>query len=169
MVVTPEDVCRLECSSFCISVVARLLHSLNGVFQPKEISAPTTTISTNNRIRGARFAKHCTLRSRAKPWTWTRPGRWPRPTRRRWCSCRRWCWRGNWAASVNIKHNVHVWEVEVCQVRRIGRPAVYRAEIAGCSLPVRIRTDEEDVPIRPSIGRIDFHNQFGRPSRHSCH
>ena len=57
MVVTPEGVCRLECSSFCISVVARLLHSLNGVFQPKEISAPTTTISTNNRIRRRKVRK----------------------------------------------------------------------------------------------------------------
>ncbi len=57
MVVTPEGVCRLECSSFCISVVARLLHSLNGVFQPKEISAPITTISTNNRIRRCNVRK----------------------------------------------------------------------------------------------------------------
>jgi len=57
MVVTPEGVCRLECSSFCISVVARLLHSLNGVFQPKEISAPITTISTNKRIQKDKVRK----------------------------------------------------------------------------------------------------------------
>jgi hypothetical protein len=47
---TPEGVSRLDFRSVCISVFARLVHSLNGVFHPKEISAPIITISINNRI-----------------------------------------------------------------------------------------------------------------------
>ena len=50
MVMTPGPLGRLG-MNVCITVVARLPHSLNGVFHPKEISAPITTISINNRIR----------------------------------------------------------------------------------------------------------------------
>jgi hypothetical protein len=50
IVSTPEGASRLECRNVCMAVLARLLHSLNGVFHPKEISAPIITISINNRI-----------------------------------------------------------------------------------------------------------------------
>ena len=50
MVVTREGVSRLECSNVCTVVFARSLHSLSGVSHPKEMSVPTITISTNNRI-----------------------------------------------------------------------------------------------------------------------
>ena len=48
--ITPEGVSRLGCTNVCTAVFARSLHSLNGVFHPKEISAPIITISINNRI-----------------------------------------------------------------------------------------------------------------------
>jgi hypothetical protein len=57
IVITPGPLCRLG-RSVCITVVARLPHSLNGVFHPKEISAPITTISTNKRIRKSEVRKH---------------------------------------------------------------------------------------------------------------
>jgi len=50
VVVTSVGVYRLECTNVCIAVFARLLHALNGVSHPREISAPIITISTNNRI-----------------------------------------------------------------------------------------------------------------------
>jgi hypothetical protein len=50
IMMTPEGVSRLECRNVCIAVFTRLVHSLKGVFHPKEISAPIMTISINNRI-----------------------------------------------------------------------------------------------------------------------
>jgi hypothetical protein len=56
--ITPEGAYRFEFTNVCIAVFARLLHSLNGVSHPKEISAPIITISITNRIKNERFAKH---------------------------------------------------------------------------------------------------------------
>ena len=57
MVVTPEDVYRLECRNVCTVVFARLLHSLSGVSHPKESSVPIITISTNKRIQKDKVRK----------------------------------------------------------------------------------------------------------------
>jgi hypothetical protein len=56
--ITPEGAYRFEFMNVCIAVFARLLHSLNGVSHPKEISAPIITISITNRIKNGRFTKH---------------------------------------------------------------------------------------------------------------
>jgi hypothetical protein len=54
---TPGPLGRLG-MNVCIVEVARSPHTLNGVFHPNEISAPITTISTNNRIRKGEIRKH---------------------------------------------------------------------------------------------------------------
>jgi hypothetical protein len=56
-VITPGPLGRLG-MNVCITAVARLPHSLNGVFHPREISAPIITISTNNRMQMVEVRKH---------------------------------------------------------------------------------------------------------------